>query len=196
MNKEFKSMWATLCDRTQKVSSRLTALLGLLVPVITLVVLVVILVVFAQKVLPGILGGAFLIYLVFGDYIDAAIQRKKITKDQHDLAQKQMEDAIYRKIAIMLIPTMSQVTAMDLEPEDIVYDLGVSPFGTGFYYSTPRLLSEDEVRHLRQLLVMKLHGRIQVSRTDIGRERIVLVRKDMVFVRNDPRVIQYFTTND
>lgn len=191
-----KSLWATMQDGSQRTSARIGALFGLsalfAIPIAVLVVLVK----FAHSAFSAMGISFLLICLWAAERIYGVIERNRQEAQRQMVAQQQMDNVISRRIAIAIIPAISQVVSMDLEPEDITYDLGVMPFGTGFYYATPRLLSEDEVRRLRRLIVMKLHGRIQVSRTDIGREGIVIVGKDCIFIRNDPRVIQYFTTND
>lgn len=191
-----KSLWATAMDVGQKPVARIGAILALVGLFAAPIVVLVMLVKFFRAAYSAMGTVLLLVCLWVAERLLNVIQRNQQAAEQEKMVQQQMEAVVYRRIAIAIIPAISQVTVMDLEPEEIIYDLGVAPHGDGFYYSTPRLLTEQEMRQLRRLIVTKLYGRIQVTRTEMGREGIVIVGKDHVFIRNDPRVIQYFTTND
>lgn len=194
MSERYQRLLGTLLDRTQKASTRLTALLFLFLPVLMLVTLLVLLFIFAQKALPFILGGAFLVYFIFGDHIDAAITNKRITQEHQAKFEKQTEATIYRRIAIAIIPAVMQVTSLSLEPEDIFYDRVDYPNGSGIYFLSPMNLSAQDCLILRRLIINRLAGKIGIPRSELYQGKIVLVEPDHIFIRNDPRLIQFFST--
>lgn len=191
-----KSLWAKAVDANRATATRIGAILALgglfAAPIVVLVMLVQLF-----HAAYSAMGAVFLLVCLWvADRLLNVIQRNQQAAEQEKIVQQKMVDVISRRIAIAIIPAISQVTAWELEPEDIVYDLGTSTHGEGFYYATPRLLNEQEVIQLRRLIIAKLYGRVQITRRDMGREGIVIVGKDHVFIRNDPRIVQYFTTND
>ena len=191
-----KSLWAKAMDASQTAASRIGAVLGLACLFAAPIVVLVLLVKFFYAAYSA-MGAVFLLVCLWVvDRFFNVTQRKQQEAAQERIVQQRMWNVISRRIAVAIIPAISQVTAWELEPEDIMYDLGTAPHGEGFYYTTPRLLKEQEVMQLRRLIIAKLYGRVQITRTDMGREGIVIVEKDHVFIRNDPRIIQYFTTTD
>lgn len=191
-----KSLWAKAVDASQTVASRIGAILGLVCLFAAPTVVLVMLVQFFHAAYSA-MGAVFLLVCLWVvDRLLNVIQRNQQAAEQEKIVQQKMVDVISRRIAIAIIPAISQVTAWELEPEDIMYDLGTAPHGEGFYYATPRLLNEQEVMQLRRLIIAKLYGRVRITRTDMGREGIVIVGKDHIFIRSDPRIIQHFTTND
>lgn len=190
-----KSLWATATDVNQKQTARIWATLGiiglLLIPIVVLAILV-------KFVHAAFSAMGWTILIVFGFVIEWILElnrKKQQVAESEQAAQQQMYNELSRRIAIAIIPAVSQVTGIDLQPEEIVYDLGVALHGDGFYYSIPRLLTEDETRRLHRLVITKLYGRVQIPRAEMSRDKIVLVGSDHVFVRNDPRIVQYFTAN-
>lgn len=195
MRRLIASLWARAVDASQTVASRFGAILCLVCLFAAPIVVLVMLVQFFHAAYSAMGTVFFLVCLWVAERLHNVIQRNQQQAEQKKMAQQQIIDVISRRIAVAIIPAISQVTAWELEPEDIVYDLRVATHGEGFYYATPRLLNEQEVIQLRRLIITKLYGRVQIARTDMGREGIVIVGKDHVFIRNDPRIIQYFTSN-
>lgn len=193
-----KSLWATTQSGDRRTSVRIGALIGMSalfsVPIVMLIALVR-LAKFLASASSATRSVCVLGCLCVICCVGAAAKKVQLAKERQANEERLMADTIYRRIAIMLIPAISQVTSIDLEPEEVVYDLVGMPYGSGFYYSTPRLLTEQEMRKLRRLIVTKLYGRVQITRTDMVREGIVIVGGDHVFIRNDPRVVQYFSNN-
>lgn len=191
----FKSLWAKAVDANRATATRIGAILALIGLLAAPIVVLVMLVQFFHAAYSA-MGAVFLLVCLWvAERFLNVIQRNQQAAEQEKIVQQQMVDVISRRIAVAIIPAISQVTAWELEPEDIMYDLGTAPHGEGFYYATPRLLDEQEVMQLRRLIITKLYGRVQITRTNMGREGIVIVGKDHVFIRNDPRIIQHFTTN-
>ncbi len=194
MSAVLKKLWAMLFDHSQKASDRLIALLGLSVVVLAPIALLVLAIIFAQWALPYIFGGAFLVYLFFGDYIDAAAMRKQSTKDQQSFAERQLSEIVYRNLAMAIAPVVSQVVSMPLEPEDIFYDRAIYPLGDGIYFATPRQLSEQECMKLRRLIVQRLFAKVGIPRQQMFEQGIVSVCSDYIFIRKMPQIIQNFST--
>ena len=196
MRRLIASLWARAVDASQTVASRIGAILGLVCLFAAPIVVLVMLVQFVHSALSAMNAAMLIACLWIAERFFNVIQRNRQAAEREKVAQQQMYNVISRRIAIVIIPAISQVTGMALEPEEIIYDLGIATHGTGFYYSTPRLLTESEARQLHRLIVTKLFGRTQIPRAEMSREKIILVKTDHIFIRNDPRIVQYFTIND
>ena len=189
-----KECWRKLFAPNQKLLDRLVALLWLLLPLLAIIVLLSLTVAFVQYTVPYIVGGGVLLYVFLGDHIDAAIERHRLARNEQAMLDKQTFNHIYRKIAITILPCIRQVVSMELEPEELSYNLAATPFGIGFYYSTPKLLDDSERKRLLYLITLKISGKVGIDRSEMYAAKTVLVEPDYIFIRNDPRILQYFAS--
>lgn len=192
MSEFIRKLWGSATDSSKTPSERLTAFLGLVCPPLALLALLALLAAFVQNVLPVLLGGAFVGYLLVSDHVEAAISRRRLAQAQQDFLCIQVRDAVYRQIAAAIVPLVSQVVSMPLEPEDIFYSAAFYPCGNGIYFSTPKQLDEQERLRLRRLIINRLSGKTGIPRSSMYHGNCVLVAADYIFVRNDPGIIQYF----
>lgn len=186
--------WRRFTDKSKKPGTRIRALVCLLAPFVVLILILVFVAYFIQNILPLVIGCLFLIYLFTGDYIDALFARKEADQQRRVWYANQQANEIWRRIAILIIPDIEQIVSVTLVPEEMIFNSATFPHGYGFYFSTPRLLSEQECKHLRHRIVLRLYGRLGKSREQMYREDFVAVEPNYIFVRNDPQIQLYFSS--
>lgn len=189
-----KQSWDKVCDQSQDPSARFFALLCLLSPVFAVVVLVVLAVWFFEDAMPCLLAGGILLWAVVGDPIERAIERRRIAQDERIMAELQWLESIYRRIAAEIVPLVAQVTALDLEPEDIFYNVEIHPQGQGIYFLPPHQLDEQECLNLRRSIIRRLCGRTGIPRSQMYEGNNIVVAPDYIYIRALPQIIHHYST--
>lgn len=194
MKKFISTHWVRLFNREEKLISRFESLAYMLSIILVLILLVLLVVYFVRDILPLVVGSLFIIYLFFSDYIDSYISKKQREKQEEAWYRAQQVTYIWNKIAFLIIPDVEQVTSISLVPEEMIYCNTTQPNGLGYYFATPRLLTDQECKRLRRQIVLRLYGRIGKTRAQMFEQKIVVVTPDYIFIRSDHQVESYFST--
>ena len=183
----FSQMWQRVTDKTRPMSSRIGAAALLLLPPAIVVALAVL----VWQALPVLMAAATLFYLIFGNSIERAAERKH-TAQANQQANASMEDfIILQELASRVIgPVLSRSFGVSIEPEDLAY-WGVPSYGAGYYFSTPDPVADKDMRRqIRVQVARRLSAMVNIPPAQLLHDGVVRCGSNCVYIRADVPAIR------